>query len=138
MPPLRKHSRIQFLPSMPQPATPKFRILPLPTAHRTLFSGEQEWGKPSRLPACLLFMVIIVTEHLSTRDKNPKINYCFLASNRNYLLFTFQGGGKKIRSSSSPASTVCISFGVSFTTLALSHRFFKAINSTTPGYFNNH
>lgn len=72
MPPLHKHSRTQFLSSIPQTATPKFRILPLPTAHRTLILGGWERGKPSRLPACLLFIAIIVTEQLSTRHKKRK------------------------------------------------------------------
>lgn len=80
MPPLHKHSRTQFLSSIPQTATPKFRILPLPTAHRTLILGGWERGKPSRLPACLLFIAIIVTEQLSTRHKKRKKNQLLFPS----------------------------------------------------------
>lgn len=139
MPPLHKHNRMQFLPSIPQTVTPKLRILPLPTAHRTLFLGSGE-SPADFQPVCFLWLLLLQNNYL---QKNPILVSVSskIPGFQSELLTVYisrRGGKKKLRSSSSPASMVCILFWVSFTTLALSHRFFKAINSTTPGYSNDH
>lgn len=144
MPPVHQHSRMQFLPSIPHTVTPKFRILPLPTAHRMLFLGDGSGESPADLLlVCFLRQLLLQNNYLLGKKKEKKIYYCFCQlkipgfQSELHIVYVSRRGKKILRSSSSPAAMVGISFWVSFTTLTLSRGFYKAINSTTPGYSNH-
>lgn len=81
MPPLHKHNRVQFLPSIPQTVTPKFRILPLPTAHRTLFFGSGE-SPADFQTVCFLWLLLLQNNYLLGTKKNQ---FLFLSAQNSWL-----------------------------------------------------
>lgn len=97
MPPLHKQNRMQFLPSIPQTVTPKLRILPLPTAHRTLFLGSGE-SPADFQPVCFLWLLLLQNNYL-LGTKKPNSCFCqlknsWLSIGITYCLH-FKKGGKK-------------------------------------------